>query len=96
MKTIGSQLKTSLAEEKKIAFRRDYTHALVYGLVIHLLPAGAALALIVLNSTQYYVGGELAGPSGQDAEKLGALNFAAKLHELLMLASLAAVLFAYF
>lgn len=95
---VATHIETSLTEEKKVAIRKDEFHlrAAAYGLVIHLLPAGAAIALVVLNSAQYYVGGELAGPSGQDDQKLGALTFVAKLHELLMLASLAAVVFAYF
>ena len=58
-------------------------------------PVTAALALVVLNMAQYYVGGELAGPVGQDDQKLNALQFGAKLHELLMLASLAAIVFTY-
>ncbi|KIW96391.1 uncharacterized protein Z519_03460 [Cladophialophora bantiana CBS 173.52] len=44
---------------------------------------------------EYYVGGEVVGPSGQDDQNLGALQFAAKLHEFLMLPSLTAVLFTY-
>jgi hypothetical protein len=93
---VVTHVETSFVEEEKVAIRKDRSHAALYGLIIHLLPAGAAIALIVLNAAQYYVGGELAGPSGQDDQKLGALTFVAKLHELLMLASLAAFVLAYF
>jgi hypothetical protein len=62
---------------------------------IHVPPVTAALALVVLNVHQYFIGSELAGRSGQDYEKLGALQFTAKLHELLMLASIGTVLFTY-
>ncbi|OQU96584.1 hypothetical protein CLAIMM_02648 [Cladophialophora immunda] len=62
---------------------------------VYLVPASAALALVALNLAEYYVGGELSGPSGHDDEKLGALQFAAKVHEFLMIASLVAVFFTY-
>lgn len=55
----------------------------------------AALALVILNLRQYYIGGELAGVSGEDLQKLAALQFGAKIHELLMLASLGEVLFTW-
>jgi hypothetical protein len=92
----ATHVETSFVEEEKFAYRKSRIRATLYGLFLHLIPAGAAIALIVLSSAQYYVGGELAGPSGQDDQKLGALAFVAKLHELLMLASLAAILLAYF
>ena len=63
--------------------------------IIHLLPVTAALGIVILNLTQFYVGGELRGTSGEDVQKLAALQFAAKLHELLMLASLGAIIFTY-
>ena len=47
--------------------------------------------LIVINIRQLYVRGELAGPESQGSEKLAALQFAAQLHELLMLASFGAI-----
>jgi hypothetical protein len=59
--------------------------------VVHLIPISAAVLLVALNASNYWIGGELAGVSGQDAQKLGALAFAAKLHELFMLASLSAI-----
>lgn len=62
---------------------------------IHVVPAAAACALVILNCKQYYIGGELEGPQGEDTEKLAALQFAAKLHELLLLASLGTIIFTY-
>jgi hypothetical protein len=81
-------------EEKKVVINKDRTLATVRCL-IHVIPVAAALALIALNASNYYIGGELSGPSGQDFEKLAALQFAAKLHELLMLASLGTMLITY-
>jgi hypothetical protein len=59
------------------------------------VPIGAALTLLVLNGSDYYVGDELAGSTDHDDQKLAALLFAGKLHELLMLASIATIVFAY-
>lgn len=81
-------------EEKKTAIHRNRFYAAIR-CSVHVAPVTAACALVVLNSAQYYVGGELAGPIGQDDQKLNALQFAAKLHELLMIASLAAIVFTY-
>ena len=63
---------------------------------IHIVPVAAALVLVVLNCKQYYIGGELSGPDGEDTERFGGLLLAAKLHEFLMLISLGTIVFAYF
>jgi hypothetical protein len=60
---------------------------------IHIIPIAAAIGLVSLNASQYYIGGELSGKNGQDDEKLAALQFTAKLHELLMLASIGNIVF---
>ena len=83
------------AEElKKIAIRKDLWIACLAG-SIHFVPITAALVLVVLNWRGYYVGGELEGIQGQDDAKFLALQFAAKLHELTISASLTAVIFSY-
>jgi len=81
-------------EEKKVAIYKHRGHA-VWQCAIHILPVAAAFGLVVLNCKQYYIGGELSGAKGQDIEKLAGLQFAAKLHELLMLASLGTIIFTY-
>ncbi|QIX01993.1 hypothetical protein AMS68_007510 [Peltaster fructicola] len=83
-----------IPEDEKAAFYKSRRLAFVKSL-IHWLPVSVAVTLVFLNIWQYYIGGELAGPEGQDAQKLAALQFAAKLHELLMLASLSTIVFAY-
>ncbi|GKZ89920.1 hypothetical protein AnigIFM63604_007279 [Aspergillus niger] len=83
-----------VTERPKVFMDRSKTLASIR-CVLHVVPVSAAFALIMLNSTGYYIGGELSGTSGQDAEKLAALTFAAKLHELLMLASLGSILITY-
>ena len=84
----------SVPEPTKTAIYKDARTAFLAGL-IHLIPISASLVLVVLNWRGYYIGGELAGATGQDDAKFLALQFAAKLHELAIVASLAAVIFSY-
>lgn len=65
------------------------------GSLIHFIPVGVAVSISSVNWFGIYIGGELAGQTGMDQEKLAGLLFAAKLHELTITASLAAVLFFY-
>ena len=81
-------------ETRKIAVRKDRLIAILRG-TIHVLPAGISIAICLLNSIGYYIGSELAGPQGQDYEKLAGLQMAAKLHELTMLASIGDMLVHY-
>jgi hypothetical protein len=61
--------------------------------LLHLVAISLAIVISTLNLKGLWLGKELTGPSGHDAEKLLALQFAAKLHELMMLASLSHILF---
>ncbi|KAH6627376.1 hypothetical protein F5144DRAFT_651715 [Chaetomium tenue] len=63
--------------------------------VIHIVPAAAAVLLLAFNGASHYIGGELAGWEDQDDQKLAALQFAAKVHELWMLFSLTSILVTY-
>lgn len=62
---------------------------------VHFVPIAAAFVLVVLNWRGYYIGGELEGAVGLDDAKFIGLQFAAKLHELTITASLTAVIFSY-
>lgn len=84
----------SVEEAKKIALRKDLWMACLAG-SIHILPITASMVLVVLNWRGYYIGSELAGPVGQDDARFIGLQFAAKLHELTISASLTAVIFSY-
>ena len=84
----------SVAERKKTAIRRDRKVAGLAG-AIHFLPVGTAISMCALNLKGYYIGGELAGPLDQDTEKFAGLQFAAKLHELTINASLATMILTY-
>lgn len=61
----------------------------------HVIPAAGCVVLLVFNTQNWYLGSELPGEEGQDTQKLAALQFAAKLHELMMLSSLAVILVTY-
>jgi hypothetical protein len=62
--------------------------------LLHILPVAASLTLVVLNLKGYYIGLELSGPKGEDGLKLLGLQFAAKMLELMAMASLTCILFA--
>ena len=81
-------------EPEKIAIDQKFKKAFWRGYV-HFIPISATVVLVVLNCRGYYIGSELAGAVGQDDAKFIALQFAAKLHELAIIASLAAVIFSY-
>lgn len=63
--------------------------------MVHVAPVTVCSAVLVLNIRNYYIGGELAGVSGEDDQKLAALQVASKLLELLILSSLAATMLTY-
>ncbi|KAK4201326.1 hypothetical protein QBC40DRAFT_324459 [Triangularia verruculosa] len=61
--------------------------------LIHMIPVATTVLLVSINLSQHFIGVELDGIPDQDDEKLGALQVAAKVHELLILASLSVVVF---
>ena len=83
-----------IAEPKKIAIREDRWMAIFAG-SIHLIPIAATAIICGLNLSGYYIGGELAGFSNEDDAKFIGLQFAAKLHELTINASLTAIIFSF-
>jgi hypothetical protein len=83
-----------VTETKKVVMEKSQPKATLR-CIVHLVPISAAIALLVLNGSNHYIGGELSGASGQDNQKLAALLFAAKLHELFMLASLSTIVITY-
>ncbi len=79
-------------EVKHVAIRKSRTIAFFIAL-LHFLPRSGAVTLVWLICRVYYIGHELAGSIGQDNLRLLSLQFAAKVHELLMITSLSAVVF---
>ncbi|KIW27702.1 uncharacterized protein PV07_07419 [Cladophialophora immunda] len=64
-------------------------------IILHLSALIAASILIGLNVAQYFIGKELQGNINQDGTKMLALQITAKVHELLMLASLSKILWSF-
>lgn len=77
---------SSVEERQKIAMERDRSIAFLRCLV-HMAPLTGVLILFYLNFSRIYIGPELKGISG--------LQFAAKIHELMMVASLGSAAFSY-
>lgn len=84
----------SSLEKKKVAVYRHRAHAL-WRCTIHVAPVGTCLALLVLNIGGFYIGAELSGATGEDTQKLAALQVASKLLEMLILSSLASIVLTF-
>lgn len=83
----------SSVEEKKIAVFADLRLA-CYVSLVHIIPISASATLLGFNWRGYYIGGELSGPVGADRLRFLGLQLAAKIVELLAVASLSTILFA--
>lgn len=73
-------------EQTKIAIRKNRAIALLRSL-IHLVPVGGALGEITLTWNTYYLGAQV--------YNLALYQIVAKIHEMMIQASLAAILFSY-
>ncbi|KAK0726127.1 hypothetical protein B0H67DRAFT_642443 [Lasiosphaeris hirsuta] len=78
-------------EERKVAMARGRGVALLRGLV-HFVPVSVCVVLFSFNSSSFFIGSELGGLKGQDVQKFASIQFAAKIHELAMLASLGLII----
>jgi hypothetical protein len=82
----------SESEEKKVVVDVSFWIALER-CGVHLLPIGASIAMMYLNFAGYYIGSELAGLPGYTSIDMALLQLASKFQELLIIASLATVIF---
>ena len=83
---LGHLTGRGLHESVKIAIRKDRAIALLRSL-IHLIPVGVSLCEIILNWNTYYVGVSIYNQAFY--------QLLAKIHEIAIQASLAAILFSY-
>ncbi|KAL8748053.1 MAG: hypothetical protein Q9190_000138 [Brigantiaea leucoxantha] len=83
----------SAFEEKKILILKDLRLACFRSL-LHVVPISASITLTVLNWKGFYIGGELQGPVGKDDLIFLGLQLAAKMIELLVVASLSTIMLA--
>ena len=74
-------------EEPKIPLSRNLARAFGHFLLFHAVPIGVALALIILNTKTHFY--------GTSGKWLGALQFTAKVHEILMQVSIITAMTAY-
>jgi hypothetical protein len=58
---------------------------------VHLLPCTFSIFLVTINLKGYFIGFELAGQSGKTSQYMALLQIAAKVQELLIVASLATI-----
>ena len=78
--------KKSRCELPKVALQKNRSSALLRG-SIHVVPVAGALFLASINLYQYYVGASI--------KPLALYQFVAKIHEITIQASLAAIVFSY-
>ncbi|KAJ5161366.1 hypothetical protein N7492_006758 [Penicillium capsulatum] len=91
---IYASIKGQNGEYPKVAMWRSRSVALSK-LLIHVIPFSAVLFLVGINIYGYWLGTEVPGIQGYNTAKLGALQFATKLHEITMLASLSIIIFTF-
>ena len=84
----------TISEEQKIPLRKISLPPLRL-ILLHSIAILGALVIIAINLGGLWVGKELSGPIGDNGEKQLALQLTAKLHELLMFASLADILWSF-
>ncbi|KAJ6031382.1 hypothetical protein N7540_002114 [Penicillium herquei] len=89
---IYDKLKRDEKEHPKVAIWDSRMVALPR-LLFHIIPVGGAIVLLWLNLMGYYLGTEIPGIEGHNSAKIGALQFAAKMHEITILASLSIIVF---
>ncbi|KAH8894664.1 hypothetical protein GQ53DRAFT_643452 [Thozetella sp. PMI_491] len=96
LRTIGLGILTFVRGDKdepaKVAIDSSRKLALTR-CAIHVVPALVSIALITINLTGYFIGNELQGSRDQDNIKLGMLQIAAKIQELLIVSSAGTVIF---
>ncbi|KAL4916167.1 hypothetical protein BDW62DRAFT_186929 [Aspergillus aurantiobrunneus] len=93
IRAIGLGILTIIhGEESTKVLVYESRRAVLFRSAVHILPAAVSVFLIALNLYGRFIGRELQGHSGDDEGKLGALQVAAKLQELLILASVGAII----
>ncbi|OJJ45429.1 hypothetical protein ASPZODRAFT_144060 [Penicilliopsis zonata CBS 506.65] len=80
------------SERRKPVVDASFRNAL-FSCGIHILPSILSISLVTINCIGYFIGSELAGIENEDNVKLGAIQIAAKIQELLIVGSTAAIVF---
>lgn len=61
--------------------------------LLHIVPLCTSIFLVSINIIGYWLGTEISGIQGYNSAKLGGLQFAAKMHEITIMASLSTIVF---
>jgi hypothetical protein len=80
----AEQKKHVITNSSWVAFQRS---------LVHLLPSTASVVIIALNLNGFFIGFELAGIPNHDQIDMAALQVAAKLQELLIIASIGSIVY---
>ncbi|KAF5595987.1 hypothetical protein FPCIR_4253 [Fusarium pseudocircinatum] len=93
-RAIGLKLVTFINREErpKVLIKKSRRVAIAR-CAVHVIPAFLTIGLSVVNFIGFFIGGELQGKKNDDSFKLGLLQIAAKLQELLIVASIGTVIF---
>ncbi|KAF5628821.1 hypothetical protein F52700_7914 [Fusarium sp. NRRL 52700] len=93
-RTIGLKIFTFLNREEKpkILIKKSRRVAIARS-AVHVIPALLTIGLSVVNFVGFFIGGELQGKQNDDSFKLGLLQIATKVQELLIVASIGTVIF---
>ncbi|KAF5021212.1 hypothetical protein F66182_6751 [Fusarium sp. NRRL 66182] len=89
---VVTYLRGSEDEPPKVLVDSSLGHAMAR-CAIHMVPAFLSIGLITINFMGYFIGDELEGEQGQDDLKMGLLQVAAKIQELLIVGSIGSVIF---
>lgn len=91
---LARQFKASNTESeiRKPVIRKSFLLALCK-CGVHLIPAAASVTILYINLKGYWIGAQMVGTHGQNNISIALLQLTAKMQELLIIASLATVLF---
>ncbi|KAK2788316.1 hypothetical protein FQN53_003850 [Emmonsiellopsis sp. PD_33] len=92
LKIVRSLARKKKPEEPKVAYWRKRRVA-IPRLIVHFIPVSICIVLLYLYFRGFYVGDRIDGVLGEEGVEENTLQFASKIHELTMLASLTVAVF---
>ncbi|KAF5251259.1 hypothetical protein FANTH_3694 [Fusarium anthophilum] len=92
LKVFTFLLKSNREEKPKVLIKKSRRVAIAR-CAVHLIPALLTIGLSVVNFVGFFIGRELQGKQNDDSFKLGLLQIATKVQELLIVASIGSVIF---
>lgn len=94
LRTIGLKVVTFFnREEKPKVLIKKSRRVAIARCAVHVIPALLTIGLSAVNFVGFFIGGELQGKQNDDSFKLGLLQIATKVQELLIVASIGTIIF---